>query len=43
VKVRRAEIEERVPSDVSLMPAGIMDALSPEQLADLLAFLESRK
>jgi putative membrane-bound dehydrogenase-like protein len=43
VKIRRDEIEERAASDLSLMPAGIVEALTPEQLADLLAFLESRK
>ncbi|MBL8820375.1 MAG: discoidin domain-containing protein [Planctomyces sp.] len=37
------EIEERVRQEVSMMPNGIVDSLTPEQLADLLAWLESLK
>ncbi|MFM7118450.1 MAG: hypothetical protein ACKO0N_17625, partial [Planctomycetota bacterium] len=37
------EIEQRLPSDLSLMPAGITAALTPQQLSDLLAFLESKR
>ena len=36
-----SEIEERRDSDVSLMPVGLQKALTPEQLTDLVAFLES--
>jgi putative heme-binding domain-containing protein len=31
----------RVVRNVSLMPAGLGDALSPEQVADIIAFLRS--
>ena len=37
------EIEQRLPSDLSIMPAGITAALTPQQLSDLLAFLESKR
>ena len=35
------EIEARVKRELSMMPKGIVDNLTPEQLADLLAYLES--
>jgi putative heme-binding domain-containing protein len=38
-----ADIEELLPGRVSVMPAGLEQQLTPAQLADLLAFLESRK
>jgi putative membrane-bound dehydrogenase-like protein len=41
--IRADEIDQRLPSELSLMPAGITNALTPQQLADLLAFLESRR
>ncbi len=34
-------IEERVKQEISMMPLGIVGNLSPEQLADLIAYLES--
>jgi len=37
------EIEEILPGKVSIMPSGLDKQLTNEQLADLLAFLESRK
>jgi putative heme-binding domain-containing protein len=36
----RSEIEELKSSPISLMPAGLMDALSPQQVADLMVFLK---
>jgi putative heme-binding domain-containing protein len=36
-----ADIEERMESDVSLMPVGPQKSLTPEQFADLIAFLET--
>jgi putative heme-binding domain-containing protein len=39
--LRRADIEERRPSTVSLMPEGLQLGLSPQDLADLIAYLES--
>jgi putative heme-binding domain-containing protein len=43
VRVRRAEIEEITPSAVSVMPQGIDQLLAPEQLLDLVAFLQTLK
>ena len=38
-KYRFADIVERAPLPVSLMPPGLADRLSPQELADLLAYL----
>ncbi len=35
------QIEDRVKQEISMMPAGVVGNLSPEQLADLIAYLES--
>jgi len=35
------QIEDRVKQEISMMPPGIVGNLSPEQLADLIAWLES--
>jgi len=35
------QIEDRVKQEISMMPQGIVGNLSPEQLSDLLAYLES--
>ena len=37
------QIEDRVKQEISMMPQGIVGNLSPEQLSDLLAYLESLK
>ena len=37
------QIEDRVKQEISMMPQGIVGNLSPEQLADLLAYLEALK
>src|SRR5262249_33049709 len=37
----RKEIEERHKLDQSAMPEGIVNNLTPEQLADLVAYLQS--
>ncbi len=39
--VPRAEIEEIRPSATSIMPVGLVGAIGPEKLRDLLAFLNS--
>ncbi len=39
--LKRTQIVETHPSAVSPMPAGIMKLLSPQELADLLAFLQT--
>ena len=41
VPLARSDIEEQTPSRVSLMPAGLHEALLPGEMADLLAYLGS--
>ena len=41
VSIPRDEIEERKPSPLSLMPDGLLQPLSPEQVRDLIAYLTS--
>ena len=38
-EVAKAKVASRKPSPVSLMPEGLVDDLSQQQFADLLAFL----
>jgi len=38
-EIPRSRIEERRVSDVSLMPKGLLDTLTREEIEDLLAFL----
>jgi putative heme-binding domain-containing protein len=40
IKLQRDEIESIEESDVSLMPERILDALTPQQLRDLFAYLQ---
>ena len=40
-RVMKAEIDERRVGDVSLMPSGLVDTLSKEEFADLVAYLMS--
>ena len=35
------EIEERVKQEVSMMPKGIVGNLTPQQLADIIAYLQT--
>jgi putative heme-binding domain-containing protein len=42
-ELRRSDIEERLRQEPSAMPEGIAGALTPEQLADLVAYLQSLK
>ena len=42
VEVAREEIEELLPATQSLMPAGLLDTLSEEEVLDLLAYTLSR-
>jgi putative heme-binding domain-containing protein len=42
-RVARADIESIAPSTVSLMPAGMEQQLTPQELADLIAFLKASK
>jgi len=41
VRIARKDIEEIQPSRVSIMPAGLDQQLSPQELADLVAFLKA--
>ncbi len=43
ISIATSEIERQEPSQVSIMPAGMLELLTPEELADLLALLESGK
>jgi putative heme-binding domain-containing protein len=43
VRIARADIVEMRPGTVSVMPAGLADQLSRQELADLLAFLKATK
>ena len=40
-RIARREIEEMRPSSVSVMPAGLDQQLTPQELADLVAFLKA--
>jgi putative heme-binding domain-containing protein len=40
--VRRADIEEMKPSPVSMMPAGLLNSLTEDEIQDLIAFLLAR-
>ena len=42
-RIARATIEEIRPGTVSVMPAGLMDELTRDELADLLAFLKNAR
>ena len=37
--IRRDAIEEQYPSDVSAMPAGLLDTLEKEEVLELMAYL----
>lgn len=41
VRVLRSDIEEMRPGSVSIMPAGLDQQLTPQELADLVAFLRA--
>jgi putative heme-binding domain-containing protein len=43
VVIRNDEIELQEPGTVSIMPSGIAEVLSPQELADLLAILEAAR
>jgi putative heme-binding domain-containing protein len=42
-RVSKAEIDERRIGDISIMPSGLVDYLSPQQFADLIGYLASLK
>jgi putative membrane-bound dehydrogenase-like protein len=43
VTVSRSDMEELVPATVSIMPKGLDEALTPDQIADLVVWLQSLK
>ena len=43
IKVAKADIEDRKTSDLSLMPNGIVEGITPQDFADLVAYLETLK
>lgn len=43
VRIPRAEVQEIRPGKVSVMPAGLEDELTDQELADLIAFLEATR
>ncbi|MDB5351802.1 MAG: putative rane-bound dehydrogenase [Planctomycetota bacterium] len=43
VRISRADVEEMKPGTVSVMPSGLDQQVTKQELADLLAFLKSRK
>jgi putative heme-binding domain-containing protein len=40
-ELKRSEVENRVQQPLSAMPEGLAANLTPEQLADLIAYLQS--
>ena len=42
-RVAKSEIEGRKVGEVSLMPAGVVDSLSPVEFSDLIAYLSGLK
>lgn len=43
IKLPKADIEDRKTSELSLMPNGIVEGISPQDFADLVAYLETLK
>jgi putative heme-binding domain-containing protein len=41
VTIRRDELDDSYPSDVSVMPSGLLNTLTAEEILDLIAFLRS--
>lgn len=42
-KIEKDAIEQQVKSSVSAMPAGLLDVLTRDEIADLLAFLQAKE
>ena len=40
--IRKADVEEQVKSKISLMPKGLLDKLSREEVLDLVAYIVAR-
>ncbi|HIE98966.1 MAG TPA: hypothetical protein EYQ63_18690 [Fuerstia sp.] len=41
VELLQDDIDERVKQEISMMPKGVVGNLTPEQLADLIAWLQT--
>jgi len=41
IEIKKSEISERRPSQISPMPDGLLDQLTQEEILDLLAYIES--
>jgi putative heme-binding domain-containing protein len=41
ITIRRTEIDDQYPSEISLMPAGLLNTLNDKELLDLVAFLRA--
>jgi len=39
--IQKADVTDRQPSNVSLMPEGLVDGLGQQDIADLIAFLQA--
>lgn len=42
VQISRVEIDEIIPSKISLMPSGLLTPLNKEEILDLMAYLMSQ-
>ena len=42
-KIAKSEIEERRRGEISIMPNGLAEGLTPQDFADLIAYLETLK
>ncbi len=43
IEIAKDDVEGRKKQETSMMPQGLVDSLTPEELSDLLAYLESLK
>jgi hypothetical protein len=42
VRIKKTDIEERVTSPVSIMPKGLLDKLTRDEVLDLVAYVTAR-
>jgi hypothetical protein len=43
IVISKKDIEDRKPTQLSIMPEGLFDTLKPEEVRDLVAFLMSKE
>ena len=41
LKIPLKEIEQKTPSEISIMPTGLLNTLTKEEILDLLAYIEA--